>query len=119
MTQGSSHTSRRNRLHFLQFSRRLKIERPQLIHSQGCGQPPFRCECSLEQNRDVVPHCDCFVKIVCGQNDGGALRRQFSHQVPELGRRTRIQTSCGLVQQHNRWLLDQRSRNPQPLIHSA
>ena len=107
------------RLDFFQLARGLEVERAQFVDAHGRRQLALRGDGSVKQDGHVVADSDRLVEVVSGQNHGGALRRQFAHQIPELCGRSWIETARRLIQQNNGGPLHQGARNAQPLVHAA
>jgi len=84
---------------------------------------PFRRvereETSTVDERDAIAELVGFRHIVRRHDDGASLRMEVAQNLPQRIPRLRIEPDRRLVEEEDRWLVDQRARDHEPLLLST
>src|SRR5690348_2683702 len=111
--------------------RAIKANVPLLAGGQQNGRGALaqaKLELARRVERDeLAPAEEChsvaelvsFLHVVRGQTDGRALRTQLQDELADITCRGGIETTCRLIEEQHTWLIDQRARNEQSLLHAA
>jgi hypothetical protein len=103
----------------IDFSCHAEVEGAQGFGAFAIADGAIDEQFTAMQQKEAIGNRSCFCEIVSGEQNSRLLPGQGADGRPEAGRRAGVEAARRFIEQKHAGALDQRARNPEPLVHAA